>query len=140
MVRKPLLIVFWFLVGIFVFLICQLTIPGLRFLMRWFLFPIPFIVFFSLGIALIVLTLKGKVAGKLKALLLLTGSSAVGVFPFILLHNLVYGLFIFFFGENFWERTGLGDEPVFFILGLLVCPIAFLIGAIGSGLLFLKRK
>ncbi len=138
--KKSLIIVFWILVGIFILLVCQFTIPSLRFLTRWFLFPVPFIVFFLLGITLIVLTLREKIRGKLKNFLLLVGSSATGIFPFILLHNLVYGLFIFFFGENFWQRTGLGDEPVFFILALLVCPIAFLIGAIGSGVLLLKRK
>ncbi len=138
--KKSLITVFWTLVAVFLLLICSFTIPGLRVLVRWLLFPIPFIIVFLLGIALIILTLKGKVVGKLKLFLLLAGASASGIFPFILLHNLVYGLFIFFFGENFWGRTGLGDEPVFFILGLLVCPIAFLIGAIGSGILLLKRK
>jgi hypothetical protein len=137
---KSLISVFWTLVAVFLLLICFFTIPSLRFLVRWFLFPIPFVAVCLLGIALIILTLKGKVVGKLKGFLLLTGASAGGAFPFILLHNLVYGLFIFFFGENFWERTGLVDEPFFFILGLLVCPIAFLIGAIGSGILLLKKK
>jgi len=56
------------------------------------------------------------------------------------LHNLFYGLFIVWFGADFWERTGLVDEPFFFILALIVCPIAFLVGVIGSIVLFIKKK
>jgi len=56
------------------------------------------------------------------------------------LHNLFYALFIIWFGTDFWERTGLGDEPFFFILALIVCPIAFLVGVIGSTVLFIKKK
>jgi hypothetical protein len=87
-----------------------------------------------------VLTIKGKVAGKLKKFLLLTGASAIGFLLFIILHNLIYGLFIFFFGENFWERIGLGDEPLFFILATIVCPITFVIGVVGSGGLLFRKK
>jgi len=56
------------------------------------------------------------------------------------LHNIIYGLFIVLFGADFWERTGLGDEPFFFILVLIVCPIAFLVGVIASIVLFIKKK
>ena len=37
-----------------------------------------------------------------------------------------------FFGEGFWERIGIEDEPVFFILAIVVCPLGFLVGTIGS--------
>ncbi|MBU0708367.1 hypothetical protein KJ596_01290, partial [Patescibacteria group bacterium] len=58
----------------------------------------------------------------------------------VILHNLVYGLFIVLFGADFWERIGLGDEPVLFLLAIFVCPIAFLIGVVGSAILLLKRR
>jgi hypothetical protein len=101
------------------------------------LFLSPFIIFFLLGITLLVFTLREKVAGKLKTFFLLTAASAVGVFVFILLHNAVYGLFVYFFGEGFWGGTG-GDEPFFFILALIVCPLGFLVGAVGSIVLRIK--
>lgn len=88
-------------------------------------------VLFGLGVTLIVLTVMAKVKGTLKAFLLLTGASAVGMPVFVVLHNLVYALFIDWFGEGFWSGIG-GDEPVFFILAIMVSPIAFLVGAIGS--------
>jgi hypothetical protein len=92
----------------------------------------------GLGVTLLVLTVKAKVRGILKKFFLLTGASAAGLPVFAVLHNLVYGLLIYFFGANFWARTG-GDEPVFFILAITVCPIAFLVGAIGSIVLFSRK-
>ena len=92
-----------------------------------------------LGVALIVFTLKEKVPGLLKKFLLLTGASAAGLFISILLHNAVYGLFIHFFGADFWDRTGLADEPVFFIIAVIVCPAGFLVGAVGSIVIGIKR-
>ena len=91
----------------------------------------------GLGVTLIVLTRRAKVRGLLKKFFLLSGASAVGLPVFALLHNVVYGLFIYFFGEGFW--SGIGDEPFFFILATMVCPIAFLVGAIGNAVLFIKK-
>jgi hypothetical protein len=96
-------------------------------------------VLLSLGIALIVLTVKGKVAGGLKKFLILTGAAAVGIPVSIVLHNVVYGIFIYFCGAGFWDRIGLGDEPFFFVMATAICPLAFLVGAIGSIVLSIKR-
>jgi hypothetical protein len=122
--------IFWALVGVFVVIVCFFFIPPFRDLLAGpRLFLIPFIIFFLLAIALIVLTLREKVEGMLKKFFLLTGASAAGVFVFILLHNAVYGLFIYFFGEGFWNG---GDEPFFFIMATIVCPLGFLVGMVGS--------
>jgi len=56
------------------------------------------------------------------------------------LHNLFYALFIKLFGTNFWDRIGVGDEPFFFILATIICPIAFLVGVIGSIVIFIRRE
>ena len=68
-----------------------------------------------------------EVEGTSKALLLLTGASAAGMSIFAILHNLVTAMFIKFFkvSKNF-------DEPVFFILATVVCPLGFLVGAVGT--------
>ena len=68
------------------------------------------VVFSLLGVALILLTVKGKVGGGLKKFLILTGASSVGFVISIFLHNAIYGLFIQWFGVDFWGRIGLGDE------------------------------
>ena len=100
------------------------------------------LLFFALGLALLILTIRARARldRLLKRFLLVTSSSAVGVFVSILLHGVVFGLFILIFGEDFWSRTGIGDEPFFFILGLMVCPIAYLVGTIGSMVLMFRKK
>jgi hypothetical protein len=129
---------FWALIAVFILIVCFFFVEPLQDLLSGSeLFLAPFIIFFLLGIALLVFTLREKVAGKLKAFFLLTGASAAGFFVSFLLHNAVYGLFVYFFGEGFWGGTG-GDEPFFFILALIVCPLGFLVGAIGSILFRIK--
>ena len=98
------------------------------------------VIFLVLAIALVVLTFKSELKGKLKKFLLITGFSAIGMPIFSVLHNLVYGLFIVIFGEDFWETNGMPDEPLFFILAVIVCPIAFIVGMIGSIILFVKNN
>ena len=96
--------------------------------------------FFVLGLALIVMAIKQKVESRLRFFLILTGASASGFVASVILHNFIYGLFIFLFGPDFWINIGLKDEPVFFFIAILVCPIAFLIGTVGSIILLIKRR
>ena len=125
--------VYWALVVVFI------VVMGIFFIGRELLlgiFPIFLIAsgitLILLGAALIYLTLKKKMRGSLKKFLLLMGASAAGIPISVVLHNVIYGLFIHFFGANFWDRVGLSDEPVFFFMAVFICPIAFLVGAIGS--------
>jgi len=108
-------------------LVCLVFIFGLLFRIAFFIF----------GIVLIFATYKSRIKGRLKLYLLLTGFSATGFLVFIILHNLVYALFIYLFGQNFW---GGGDEALFFILAIFVCPIVFIIGVVGSLVLLLRKK
>ena len=73
----------------------------------------------------------------LKRFLILMGASFVGFFVFVVLHNLTYALFIHFLGADFWNG---GDEPFFFILATIVCPLGLLVGIIGSIVLVIKNK
>ncbi len=131
--------IFWALVGTFVVIVSSMTIPAFRDLVMGFLFIIiSGSIFLLLGVTLIVLTVREKVGGTLKKFFLLTGASSAGFFVFVLLHNFIYGLFIHFFGADFWDRIGTGDEPVFFIMAIIVCPLGFLVGAIGSIVLGIK--
>ena len=54
---------------------------------------------------------------------------------FVFFHNMIYGLFIVLFGEDFW---GNGDEPIFFILAVIVIPLYFIISI--SYTLFVKMR
>ena len=137
--------IFWALVGVFVVVVAIMVsvpfFPAVKelFVGGWF-FIIFGILFFSLGVALLVLAVKGEVVGLLRKFLILTGAASTGIIISALLHNAVYALFVYFWGEGFWERTGLGDEPFFFILAIIVCPLGFLVGAVGSIVLFIKKR
>ncbi len=90
--------IFWALVGVFVIVVSTIFIPpAVILLMPLGLLPAIFlaaiVVFVLLSVALLFLTVKTKVGGILKKFLLLTGASAVGLPVFVLLHNVVSGLF-----------------------------------------------
>ncbi len=99
------------------------------------------IAFGVLGLALVVLTARLRERRIQKTFFILAGVSAAGIPICAILHNLVHGLFIAWFGEGFWERyVGGGDEPVFFILAVFVCPALFLVAAVGSIALLMKGR
>jgi len=129
--------IFWALVGVFVVSGIVILVPAIRELVVGLVFIVTAgAIFALLGVALIVFTLREKVAGTLKKFLLLTGASSAGLLVSVLLHNAIYGLFIHFFGADFWNG---GDEPFFFIMAIVVCPIGFLVGAVGSIVLAIRR-
>ena len=131
--------IFWALVATFIVTIGIFTVASLvpAFRGHWFLwfFIISGIILFLLGVALIVLTAKGKVQGTFKRFLILTGASSAGIFISALLHNVIYGLVY----VDMLNRPDL-DEFFFFIMAIFVCPIAFLVGVVGSVVLAIKNK
>ena len=145
---------FWALLGAFILIFLSIFVmnPPIRTILNdlypdetvaavvSIFFRLSGLLFLALGLTLLILTVRARLDRTLKRFLLLTSSSAVGVFASILLHGVVFGLFILIFGEDFWSRTGLEDEPFFFIMGLLVCPVAYLVGTIGSIVLMFRRK
>jgi hypothetical protein len=137
--KKSVWVIFWITVGFFFIAVVgtMFAPPIMGSAMPYFMFS-AFAVFAGLGVTLLVLTVRTKVAGILKAFLLLTGAAAVGFPVFAVLHNLVYALLILWLGEDFWGAGG--DEPVFFILAAIVCPIAFLVGAVGTIIINIKNK
>jgi len=125
------------LVLIFAILALALTIGraiGLPFLVLTALA----IVFGLLGVTLTVQTVRLRETKTQKAVFILTDISAAGIPVCAIMHNLVYGLFISFFGKGFWGPGG--DEPVFFVFSIFVCPALFLIGAAASGIILLKAR
>ena len=127
-------VTFCALVATFVILAAMITLKFFGQNLIFFAF-----VFFLLGAALLVLTIRAKMDRLLKIFLLLTSGSSVAFFVSLLLHNLVYGFFICIYGPDFWGVTG-GDEPVFFIIAVFVCPAIFMIGGVGTAAVFIKKK
>ena len=99
------------------------------------MFHVYLLLILLLGVGLLIFGIR-KLSGKLRIFVILTGSSAVGFFVFVHLHNLVYGLFIHLFGEDFWSG---GDEPFFFIIALL-SALGFIVGAVGSIVLAIRSR
>lgn len=139
--------VLWSLLGIFILIIIGMSPIGMMGmegmgLIRQIVIFVSFtswILFFLLGGILIILTLKSKVEGKLKVFLLLTGLSSMGFLIGVILHNLLYALSILL--EHIIVLKYLMEilHVTFFFISVPLSPIGFLVGAIGSIILFRKR-
>lgn len=124
-------IVFYLLVAVFAALAANFSMGP-----PWFsisLLVALALAFILLGLALIGLTLRLDEVRVEKVFFVLTGAAALAIPLCVILHNLVYGLLMVWLGE------GVGDEAVFFILALFVCPALFLLGAGGSLVFLIKR-
>ena len=93
------------------------------------------ITFLALGIILIILARKEK--GELRTFLMLTGISATAPFVFSILHNIFYALAI-----TFDKISPLFEalHVISFITSLVIAPILFIIGAVGSIILFSQQN
>lgn len=151
MVNRFVIPLFWALVGAFILLVVVMQVlmesplrQSINDSLGAYFVPTLFFVagslFFLLGLALLILAVKADIEKTFKIFLILTGAAAVGIFASMLLHNLVYGAFIQLFGPDFWERTGISDEPFFFIMAIFICPVAYLVGTVGSIVLISRRK
>jgi len=141
-VKKSLLpTTFYSLIGVFIVILGIFFVPVVtEFVQGPLLFLSPFIVFSLLGAFLIFLTAKSKVKGKHRKLLILTGASAAGFFVGVLLHNLLYALAIVAGHIIVLKYVFEFLHVAFFLLATIVCPLGFLIGAIGSTVLFVKKR
>ena len=134
-------ITFYTLTALFILILASFSLRNVDIEFPFAIIAIMAVIFGILGIVLIFLTLRVKESSKHHFFFILTGASAAGIPFFVIMHNFVYGLFIYLFGKDFWGHSASGgDEALFFILGLLVCPICFMIGAVGCTVLLIKDK
>lgn len=132
------IVIFWLIFAFFILAVSSMY--GMYLIGQFIRFiSIPSMVILCiLGIVLIVLASRAKFTKISKAFFILTGASALGITVSGVLHNLVFALLIKLFGENFLAH--MGDEPVFFILTTIICPVALLVGVIGSIVLIAKKR
>jgi len=119
---------FWALVAIFISLLGIVVALNLDLTLRnygKYIFPAILSIFLLLSVALLVITIKERVRKILKIFLVLTAASALGTAAGILLENLL---------------TGTYGEGIFFVIGVIIAPLGFLVGIIGSIVLFVKRS
>jgi len=133
------LVIFWIIFAVFILFLASMFL-GRYLTFRSFIGLTSYALLSLLGITLIVLAAKAKLTKISKVFIILTGSGAAGTGISVVLHNLLFGLFIVLFGEGYWERIGIGDEPVFFILATIICPLVLLVGIIGSIILIARKR
>jgi len=138
--ENTLTIIFYLLIAVFVLAISIIFIPAFRGFLSGTFMIISGVILVILGSVLIGLTLVQKIKGKLKKFLILTGASAAGFFIFVLLHNIFYAL------EQITGHIAILSylmkalEVLFFLIAIFACPIGFLIGVIGSIVMFNKKR
>jgi len=138
--ENTLTITFYLLVAVFVSAISIIFIPAFRGFVSGTFMIISGVILVILGSVLIGLTLVQKVEGKLKKFLMLTGASAVGFFVFALLHNIFYALEQVTSHITILSYLMKAFEVIFFLIAIFACPIGFLIGVIGTIIMFNKKR
>jgi hypothetical protein len=135
-------VLFWIIFTCFILVVTTIFTPD--FMEEFIGFEIGFFVFGGIAVALsIVLIILASRPGydKLpKSFLILSGSSIVGILAGSVLHNLIYGLVVEF-GDGSKIIAGVGGffEVLFFLIGNIVCPVAFIAGAIGTIVMIAKK-
>ena len=76
---------------------------------------------------------------ELKKFLILTGASLGGFFLFVLLHNVFYGLGVITGGIPVVSQFMEFSHAAFFCIALFVCPPGFVVGAVASIVLGIKK-
>jgi len=75
----------------------------------------------------------------MKKFLILMGASFAGFFVFVLLHNAFYALTIITSHITVLSRLMEAFHVTSFIIAVFICPIGFVVGAVGSIVLFIRR-
>ena len=140
MKKKIIPSILYFLITLFLLLVSFFVIPFSDNL-RHTLFPVAGVlafIFCVLGFTLIFLARKEK--GKQKLFLLITGISAAGFLVSVILHNFLYALAILAENIAILHYTFEFLHTAFFIVGIIGCPIGFLVGVIGFLVLHFHKK
>ncbi|MBU2592654.1 MAG: hypothetical protein ABH867_04705 [Patescibacteria group bacterium] len=138
--KRVIPIVLFGLTASFLVVLTSFFFPAFRQLIQGTAFMVILILIFLLGLLLLFLVLRQKVKQPLRKFLLLTSIGAVGFFGGAFLHNFFYGLGVLF---NNIPVLGFLMELLhvaFFLISILVSPVIFLIGLIGSLIIFLRKK
>ena len=138
--ENVLRITFYLLVAVFILAVSIIFIPAFRGIVSGTFMIISSAILLTFSSVLIGLTLVQKVEGKLKNFLMLTGASAAGFFVFVLLHNIFYALEQITNHITILSYLMKAFEVIFFLIAIFACPIGFVIGVIGTIVMFNKKR
>ncbi|HDK26992.1 MAG TPA: hypothetical protein ENG48_07900 [Candidatus Atribacteria bacterium] len=138
--ENTLTIIFYLLAAVFVSAISIIFIPPFRGIVSGTFMIISGVILVILGSILIGLTLVQKIEGKLQKFLILTGVSAAGFFAFAFLHNIFYALAQVTSHISVLNYLMKSFEVIFFLIAIFACPLGFLVGVIGTLVIFYKKR
>jgi hypothetical protein len=136
---RSLGIVFWVLVAAFVALVLTVLFPdALAFFRPLFLSLLGLCLL--LGLALLILAVRWQERSLLRTFWILAGASTAGAALGSVLHNAFYALATV--TGNWPILNGAMEvlEAAFFVIGTLLCPVAFLVGTGGAIVLLVRRR
>jgi hypothetical protein len=135
---RALIALFWAQVAAFALMLGTIFLPFLEAVFRPAFLALMGACFI-LGLALSILSARARPIGALKRFLILTGASSAGLTFFSALHNAFYALATLAGDRPILEQTIKGLEVASFIIGILVCPVGFLVGTVGAIVILLRR-
>ncbi len=137
---KKIMTIFWLLIVLFLFILGQFFIPAMENFFRGLMFLLPLILFSLSGGLLLFYALKLEKGKKDRKFFTLTGASALGFFVFVFLHNGFYALAVI--SAKVAVLRGILEflHATFFIIATILCPLGFLVGAIGVIILLIRGK
>jgi len=139
--RSAVQVAFWVLLIASAVVASEFFVPAFTDILRGpVLFLLPPTVFSAVGLGLAVLASKAKMDGKLKMILILTGLAAAGFIVSIVLHNGLYALAQVTGDVPVLSHVVNGLQVAFFLIAVIACPLAFLCGALGSIVMFVRGK
>lgn len=100
--------------------------------------PVLWVILILAGLFLLALSIRSAKEKKLKVSLAIAGAALAAIPLFILLHNLTYSLLVQASHYGIMTFEGNSDEPFFFILAVIVCPIVYLASAVASVILLVR--
>lgn len=75
-----------------------------------------------------------RLTGRLRVFAMMAAAAPIAFLVFVALHNAVHWLSL-----RFWGPPGF-EEPVFFILAVVVCPLALVVGVVGAFLSWRRQS
>ena len=94
---------------------------------------IPGLIVAVLGIPLLILGIKVDTGKLIRIFIILAGASAISIALGSVLHNFLSAAIMYFIKNGF-------EEPVFFMVSVIIAPLGFLTGAIGTFILYPRNR
>ena len=94
---------------------------------------IPGLIVAVLGIPLLILGIKADTGKLIRIFIILAGASAISIALGSVLHNFLSAAVMHFIKNGF-------EEPVFFMISVIIAPLGFLTGAIGTFILYPRNR